>query len=207
MKHFVVTIERLSGCGGMEYGKLLAGRLSVPLYDRNILRMASDESGIDEKLFGEHDERLKNSLLYKVSKKVYKGELIPPSSNDFTSENNLFNYQAKVLKELSEQESFVAVGRCSDFILKDHPNLLRVFLTADEKSCIDYEMKKYALSEKEAREKISRVNKERAEYYRYYTGRTWSYVGNYDLCINVAKYNKEQVVDIILDCMGKLGIR
>lgn len=207
MDNYVVTLGRLSGCGGMEFGRVLADKLSVPLYDRNILRLASDESGIDEKLFGKTDEKLKGRILPKTGQRVYRGELIPPSSSDFTSEQNLFNYQAKVLKELADNESFVAIGRCADFILKDHPRLFRVFLTADESYCIEHEMTKYGLSEKEAMEKISRVNKERAEHYKYFTGHNWSHAGNYDLCINVSKFGYDTAADLVIDCLNRLGIR
>lgn len=207
MENFVVTLGRLSGCGGMEFGAVLSETLSIPLYDRNLLRLASDESGIDENLFGKNDERLKGRLFGKSSKRVYKGELIPPSSNDFTSEENLFNYQAKVLKELTEKESFIAIGRCADFILKDYPRLLRVFLTADEEYCIEHEMTKYGLSEKEAKDKIQRVNKERAEHYRYFTGRTWSHAGNYDLCLNVSKLGYDAAAKAVADCLDITNIR
>ena len=106
MKKTVITIARSYGSGGRTLGKLLAEQLGINCYDREILRMASDASGINEALFGQADERLKRSPLFGILKKnPYKGGVIPPENSDFVSDDNLFNYQAKVIKELAAQES------------------------------------------------------------------------------------------------------
>ena len=99
MSHTVITIARQYGSGGKTIGRMLAEDLGIQCYNREILRMASDASGIHERLFGAADEHLKSSLLYRITKKVYKGDVLPPDSDDFTSNDNLFNYQAKILKE------------------------------------------------------------------------------------------------------------
>ena len=112
--NLVVAITRTCGSGATSISKILSERLKVNVYDRNLLRLASDDSGINEELFAKVDEHMKQSLLYKISRKVYNGELIPPDSDDFTSNDNLFNYQAKVLKELAENESYICVGRAAD---------------------------------------------------------------------------------------------
>jgi len=96
MDHFVIAITRTCGSGATSIGRILAKNLGVELYDRNILRLASDDSGISEELFARADEDQKQSLLFRASQKVYTGGLIPPEKEDFTSNNNLFNYQAKV---------------------------------------------------------------------------------------------------------------
>lgn len=101
MDHFVIAITRTCGSGATSIGRILAKNLGVELYDRNILRLASDDSGISEELFARADEDQKQSLLFRASQKVYTGGLIPPEKEDFTSNNNLFNYQAKVLRELA----------------------------------------------------------------------------------------------------------
>ncbi len=137
MEKYVITIARGYGSGGHTIGKMLAEELGINFYDREILRLASDDSGINEELFARADEKLKGSLLYKVAKNVYKGELIPPESDKFVSNQNLFNYQAKVLKELAEKESFIVIGRCADYVLKDIPNLIRIFVHAPLDHCID----------------------------------------------------------------------
>ena len=98
MENFVIAITRTSGSGATSIGRILAKNLGVELYDRNLLRLASDDSGISQELFARADEDQKQSLLFRVSQKVYKGGVIPPEREDFTSNNNLFNYQAKVLQ-------------------------------------------------------------------------------------------------------------
>ena len=105
MKKTVITIARSYVSGGRTLGKLLAEELGINCYDREILRMASDDSGINEALFGQTDEKLKKSPLFRIARKnPYKGGVIPPESADFVSDDNLFNYQAKVIRELAEEE-------------------------------------------------------------------------------------------------------
>ncbi len=198
MKKFIVTIGRECGSGGSTIGKLISQKLEINYYDRNLLKLASEDSGINEELFYNADEKLKGSLLYKVSKRVYRGELIPPESDDFTSNKNLFNYQAKVLKELAMRESYVVIGRCADFILKDYPNIIRVFVCASKESCIAHEAQRNSISYKEASERVARFNKYRGEYYQFYTGNTWKQMGNYDLCINTDSLSYEDAAEMII---------
>lgn len=138
MDKFVIAITRTCGSGGTTIGKMISKDLKINMYDRELLRLASEDSGINESLFANADEHVKSSLLYMVSKKVYEGELIPPESNDFTSNDNLFNYQAKILLELAERESYVVIGRCADYILKDNPNVFKIFIHASNEYCINF---------------------------------------------------------------------
>ena len=109
MGNTVITIARSYGSGGRTLGKLLAKELGINYYDRELIRMASDESGINEALFGEVDEKLKKSPLFRIVKKTYRGEIIPPESGEFVSDDNLFNYQAKVIRQLAEESANSAV--------------------------------------------------------------------------------------------------
>lgn len=129
MDNFVITIARQYGSGGRTIGEELAKKLGISYYDKDIIRMASEESGIHEELFGRVDENVsaKQKLFAKTG--IYKGELIPPQSKDFTSDENLFNYQAKVIRHLAETESCVIIGRCANMILKDYPNVLGCLFT------------------------------------------------------------------------------
>ena len=150
MDRFVIALTRTCGSGATPIGKMLADDLGIDFYDRNLLKLASEDSGINESLFAQADETVKNSLLYRVSKKVYNGELIPPESDDFTSNQNLFNYQAKVLKELAERESYICIGRAADYILKDFPNVFKIFIYASFESCVKTEMNRLHLERREA---------------------------------------------------------
>ena len=197
MEKFVIAITRTCGSGGTTIGKMLSNDLKINMYDKELLRLASEDSGINEALFASADENTKNSLLYKVSKKVYGGELIPPESNDFTSNDNLFNYQAKILRELAESESYVVIGRCADYILKDNPNAFKIFIHSAYADCIKHEMEYRCISEKQAIKEIKKLDKYRKEYYYYHTGEKWENVKNYDLAIDTSKLGFEKSVKYI----------
>lgn len=197
MSKYVITIARGYGSGGRTIGKMLSEELGIPYYDRELLRLASDDSGINEKLFAKADEKLKKSILFKIARKAYKGELIPPDSDDFVSNDNLFNYQAKIITELAEQESCVIVGRAADYILKDDENVVKVFVHAPLSFCIKTLKEMTGSPEREIEKKIEAIDKHRAEYYEYYTGRNWEDAKNYDLCLNSSQLGFEKCVEIV----------
>ena len=126
----VITINREYGSGGKTIGEMLSEELGIHYYDKEILKLAADDSGISEALFNNADTNFKSTRLFKVARSIYNGELIPPESEDFTSTQNLFNYQAKIIKRLAQEESCIIVGRCGNFILKDMENVVRVFTHA-----------------------------------------------------------------------------
>ncbi len=197
MKNTVITIARSYGSGGRTLGKLLAEELHINCYDRELLRMASDESGINEALFGAADEKKKNQSLFRIAQKIYKGEIFPPDSDVFTSDDNLFNYQAKVIKELAASESCVIIGRCADFVLKDFDNITRLFLYAPKENCIQRILNQEGGDEKEISKKIDKIDKYRAEYYRYYTGRNWYDARNYDFCIDTSSRSYSNLIGLV----------
>ena len=196
MDHYVITIARGYGSGGKTIGKMLSEKLDIPFYDRELLRMASDDSGIHERLFGQADERVKPGLR-KPFGKVYKGELLPPESDDFVSDDNLFNYQAKIIKELADTCSCVIVGRCADFILQGRTNVVKLFVHAPFESCVKTVMDMYALPQKEDEKKIQDTDRHRSAYYKYYTRRNWDNAQNYDLCLNSAELGFDKCVEIV----------
>jgi len=202
-ENFVIAITRTSGSGATHIGKRLAKNLGVELYDRNLLRLASDESGIREELFAMADENQKKNLLFRVSQKVYagvyKGGVIAPEKEDFTSNNNLFNYQAKVLQDLADISSYVVIGRAADYVLRDKPNLVRVFIYASREKCIQKEMDRQKIDWKKADKFITTTDKYRRDYYRYFTGQEWENMKNYDLCINTTAMTYDQAAKAIED--------
>ena len=157
MDNFVITIARQYGSGGRTVGEMLAKKLGIGYYDKDIIRMASEDSGIHETLFGRVDEysSAKKPLFGKNG--IYSGELISPQSKDFTSDENLFNYQAKIIRELAGKESCVIIGRCSNYILKDYPNVLRVFIHADWDFRMEKAAEKLSMSQKEIENSFRRM--------------------------------------------------
>lgn len=193
----VITIARQYGSGGRTIGEMLAEDLKVHYYDKELLKLASEDSGINERLFVNADEKVKVTHLFKVIKNVYNGQLIPPESEDFVSDDNLFNYQAKVIKELAGEESCVIVGRCADYVLKDYENVLSVFIHAPKDYCMEQAAKKVSMSSRDLERYIARTDKRRAEYYKYHTGREWTDARNYDLCLDSSKLGFERCVEEI----------
>ena len=184
MENFVITIARQYGSGGRTVGKMLAEKLGVSFYDKQIIQMASDESGIDVKLFGQVEEgsSVKASLFNKTG--LYKGDLIAPDQKGFVSDENIFNYQAKIATDLAEKESCVIVGRCVNYVFKDRPNTLRVFVHAPWEFRVEKSREKISGSDEEIEKFLRRDDKRKQDYYRKFAGGDWSDATNYDLCLN-----------------------
>ena len=197
MKKFVIAVTRTCGSRATTICKLLAKDLQIDVYDKELLKLASVDSGINYELFAQADEHTKKSLLYRVSKKVYNGELIPKESSDFISDTNLFNFQAKVLKQLAEEESYICIGRAADYVLRDNPNVIKVFIHAPLASRIAKEMQRLDISAKEAEKHILATDKYRREYYKYHTGQEWENPYNYDICLNTGTLTNEQCVSYL----------
>lgn len=197
MDKVTITINRQYGSGGKTIGEMLAKDLHIHYYNRDIIRLASIDSGIAEQLFGRMNEQLNLSPFEKLTKKQHDDTLIPPEDDKFTSDDNLFNYQAKIIRELAEKESCVIIGRCADHVLKDAKNVVRVFIYADEEFCFERAMERNSMTPHEMKNYIKRVDKHRAEFYKYYTGKEWTDARNYDLCLNSSELGFEKCVEII----------
>lgn len=196
MENRVITIARSYGSGGRKMGRLLAKELGYEYYDREILRIASDESGISEELFRQADEKQRIPL-FRIAREVYTGEVIPPDSDDFISNENLFRYQAKIIRELAATRNCVIVGRCANFILRGRDNVLNVFVTAPVVDCVRRVMETDGLNLEEAEKKIKKIDKHRADYFKYFTGRQWQDAALYDLCLNTGHMSEQKCVDIV----------
>ena len=200
MENRVITIARSYGSGGRKMGRLLAKELGYEYYDREILRIASDESGISEELFRQADEKQRIPL-FRIAREVYTGEVIPPDSDDFISNENLFRYQAKIIRELAATRNCVIVGRCANFILRGRDNVLNVFVTAPVVDCVRRVMETDGLNLEEAEKKIKKIDKRRADYFKYFTGRQWQDAALYDLCLNTGHMSEQKCVDIVRSYM------
>lgn len=203
MEKFIITIARGYGSGGRTIGQMLSEKLHVEFYDRDLIKLASDESGINEALFGKSDEKTKAGF----GTKIYEDKIITPDKKAFTKEENLFNYQAKVIKQLADEKSCIIVGRCADFVLRNRRDVIRVFVYADEEACIKNVAEVKGITDrKEALKRIAATDKERAAYYKAHTGRAWIDARNYDLCLNSGDLGFDKCVDIITEYI-KIKIR
>lgn len=203
MSKLVITIARGFGSGGRTIGKMLAQRLDCNCYDNDLIKLASEESGINLELFGKADEKVKTSL-FKRYNRSYGEYVLSPDSADFVSDDNLFNYQAKIIRDIADKQNCIIIGRCGDFILRNNPDVLRLFIYADEKTCVKNVVELYGMIPAEAKKTIEKIDKSRAAYYKYYTDRNWYDVSNYDLCINTSDIGFEGAVDVIVDYIKRV---
>lgn len=203
MSKLVITIARGFGSGGRTIGKMLAQRLDCNCYDNDLIKLASEESGINLELFGKADEKVKTSL-FKRYNRSYGEYVLSPDSADFVSDDNLFNYQAKIIRDIADKQNCIIIGRCGDFILRNNPDVLRLFIYADEKTCVKNVVELYGMIPAEAKKTIEKIDKSRAAYYKYYTDKNWYDVSNYDLCINTSDIGFEGAVDVIVDYIKRV---
>lgn len=205
MANYVITIARGFGSGGKTIGRLLAERLDVDYYDSDLIKLASEESGINIELFGKSDERVKTSL-FKRYNSSYDEKILPPDSDGYVSSDNLFNIQAKIIRDLADKHNCIIIGRCADHVLRNNDKVIRLFFYADEETSIRNVVDIYGVSPKVAKTKIESIDKSRASYYKYYTGKAWDDVNNYDLCINTTKLGFDKSVDAVIAYMRAIGI-
>ena len=201
MDKFVITIARQYGSGGRTVGQMLAKALNVEYYDKDLIIKASEESGINLDLFAGADEK-NRGFFKRFRKKNYGGEVLPPSHKNFNSEENLFNYQAKIIRDLADKESCIIIGRAADYILKDRDNVISVFVHAPMDFLLEQAGKKISLEGKDLERFIISTDKSRAEYYRTHTGREWTDARNYDLCLDSSKLGFDKCVEEIIAYMN-----
>lgn len=206
-KRMIITIGRQYGSGGAEVGKKLGKRLGLDVYDKEILKMTSDESGIRESYFHLADERAGSRLLYKIVQSMIPENTSPSLGADLVSADNLFRFQSSVIRKLAQEESCIFIGRCADHILAGTENLVRIFIYADMDARIKRIKEKGYYADEEVPKNIRRMDKERREYHRYYTGRDWEALENYDLMLNSAKLGTDGCVECIAEYLKLRGLR
>lgn len=204
-RRLIVTIGRQYGSGGSEIGKRLAKDLGLHCYDKEILRMNSNESGIKESYFHLADERAGNRLLYKIINGLTPEMGAPSFGSDLVSADNLFRFQSEVIRKLAAEESCVIIGRCADYILEGTEGLIRIFLYADMEDRAARIRSKNLYDSNDVVKNIKRIDKERRDYHRYYTGRSWEDVANYDLMLNTSVLGVEGTVEAVKDYIRRRG--
>ncbi len=194
----IITIGRQLGSGGRTIGKKLAERLGIAYYDRELINLASKESGICGEFFEKADEKTSGGLLKAFAMGFSMNSAIF-QNNDYLSNESLFQIQSDVIRKVAAEGSCVLVGRCADYILRDESNCLNVFVTARMedriKRVLEYNNE---LKKNEVEEFINKADKSRSAYYNYYTDKVWGAAASYDLCVNSSYYGIEATVDYIL---------
>jgi cytidylate kinase len=195
-KNQVITIGRQLGSGGKQIGDILSRQLGIPCYDKELILLASRESGLGKEFFEEFDEKSSYSFFSKLFSP--RSGFVGDHAGNYLCNENLFQIQSDVIRTLSEKDSCIFVGRCADYILRNHHNLLSVLITAKHNDRIQRITADNKITEKEARNLIEQTDKKRAEYYNYYSNKIWGMSTSYDLCINSSVLGIEKTAKFIL---------
>ncbi|NNJ29148.1 AAA family ATPase [Lacrimispora defluvii] len=197
-ENLVIAIGRQCGSSGKVIGEKVAAALGIKCYDKELLALAAKNSGLCEELFQSHDEKPTNSFLYSLVMDTYNVGLTSSGYMDMPINHKIFLAQFDTIKKLAEEESCVIVGRCADYALADDPNLVSVFITADDKDKIQSLKELYQIDDAKAKEVMAKTDKKRSSYYNYYSNKKWGDVRSYDLCINRSPIGVDGAVDMIL---------
>ncbi len=204
-KKIIITIARQYGSGGREIGELVAEKLGIALYDRELITEAANRGSLDEKVTKLADESAANSLLYTLA----MGSNVLGTTMHFGYKmplnDKLFILQSEVIKEYAKAESCVIIGRCADYVLRDEKNLLRIFIYGD----LDHRQARVAERHPELKsgqiiDVINKTDKRRSSYYNFYTGNKWGKYDNYDIAINSSTLGIEGTAKLICACAEKI---
>ncbi len=184
----IITINREYGSGGRYVGELLASKLKVHLYDKNLIEIVSSESGLSATYIENQEQNRAGNLLSELNRSYFQ---------NISNDDALFLAESNAIKEISKKGSCVIVGRCADYILKEEKNVFRIFLYSDLENKINRVTKYYGISKNPAKE-IEKVNKARERHYEHYTDMKWKDASHYELCLNVDLLGVEKTADLIV---------
>ena len=195
MEKKIITISREFGSGGRTIGRMVADRLGIPFYDKELVEQIALESGFAPKFVEEHGEHSPGRSLFSYA---FAPQGVPGIMNGLSTADFLWNIQCSVILQLAEQGPCVIVGRNADYILKDRPECLHVYTFADIPFRAERIVRLYGDSEKSPEARLAEKDKRRRVNYQHYTGRTWGQAQNYDLCLDTGVLGVEQCVDIVV---------
>ena len=190
----IITISREFGSGGRTIGKLVAERLGYQFYDRELVNKVAERSGFSPEFIEESGEyaSAKSSLLFAMAT---AGQY---SADGLSMHDRLYIEQSRFIEELAEQGRCVIVGRCADYILREHKDCLHVFIHADMESRAKRIVERYGKKDKSPEKRLAEKDQKRRVYYKNYTGRNWGQAQNYDLCLNSGVLGEEACVELIV---------
>jgi cytidylate kinase len=198
--HLIITIGRQLGAGGLGVARRLAEEFGLKVYDKELLVEVARESGLDEACFEKRDEKSSRGVIGALqSFRSFLGLYNRAGTDTVMNEDRLFQIQSEVMRDIAAKEDCIIVGRCADYILRDNPRLVSVFISASLESRVKRIMAGEHLDEEEARRYVEQGDRKRAAYYNYYTFKKWGDSSSYDLCIDSSKLDDDidKVVDLI----------
>ena len=191
MKNRVITISRQFGCGGRTIGKMVAEKLGIPCYDQELIEMFANESGYSEEYITQiEEESTHRNLFSRLSDRAWQSSYL---------QVGLWNSQQRVIRDLADKGPCVIVGRCADYILRDHADCLRVFIHADMEKRAERIVRVYGEREDPPMKRLTDKDKRRKAYYELYTDRNWGDAENYHICLNSGELGFDTCIKILTD--------
>ncbi len=200
--HVVVTIGRQFGSGGHEIGEKLSQKLDIQFYDKDLIKEIAKQSGLCEKVLESYDEKPTNSLLYSIVMDVYPSAMYTGPTID----QQIYQANFETIRQLGEKESCVIVGRCADYILRDNPDLVSVFVHAGDDFRAERVMKEYDLPNDKALDMMAKMDKKRASYYNFQADKKWDSAISYNLVIDSSSIGIDASVDLIENYIRSRGL-
>lgn len=203
---YAICIGRSYGSGGYRLAKRLHKRLEVPLYDKELLDKAAEDSHIRRELFEQADEQNRYEMPLVLSGTLGMPNAFYMTAQSYLSNDHLFSIQAETIQKLGSKGSAIFVGRCADYLLREHNQLLTIFVTDDLERRAEVVQKRLNLdSLEEATREAERVDKSRRDYYNYYTSKHWGRADNYDLCLKLSAIGIDYAVEMIIGIIRERG--
>ena len=194
-KSLIITIGRQYGSGGHEIGEKLAKKLGIKFYDKELIKLIAKQSGLCEKVLESYDEKPTNSLLYSIVMDIYPSVMYTGPTID----QQIYQANYDTIRRLADGEPCVIVGRCADYILRDHPELVSVFVHANSDFRAARIAEEYKLPDAKVRDLLVKTDKKRANYYNFQSEKQWGAASSYNLCIESSEVGIDGAVDLIMD--------
>lgn len=194
-KSLIITIGRQFGSGGHEIGEKLAKKLGIKFYDKELIKLIAKQSGLCEKVLESYDEKPTNSLLYSIVMDIYPSVMYTGPTID----QQIYQANYDTIRKLADGEPCVIVGRCADYILRDHPELVSVFIHANSDFRAARIAEEYKLPDAKVRDLLVKTDKKRASYYNFQSEKQWGAASSYNLCIESSEVGIDGAVDLIMD--------
>ena len=198
MKKFVINIGRQLGSGGRSIADILAQHYGITFYDRKLIELAAKESGLSQEFFENADEKKAHGFFHSIFSNRAAANALG-GSDSYLSNDALFKVQSDIIRDLAERESCIFIGRCADYILRDHPCHINLFFTANIEDRIARMAREKGITAEQAEELIEKTDRRRADYYNYYSGKTWGAAESYDLCINTSHLGFEGTAQMLIE--------
>lgn len=200
-KNIIITIGRQFGCGGKRIAEALGSKLGIPVYDHELIIKAAQESGFSAEFFERSDEKKRFFSLTSIFASSYNAD-----TENYMSDKGLFKIQCETIKSIADQGSAIIVGRCSDYVLRDRDNTLNVFLTSPLEDRVKRIAETEGMELEKAEEFVEKQDRNREEYYNYYTFGNWGVASNYDICIDSSIAGIDGTADLIIEFAKIAGL-